>query len=202
MALSDQALKALTEVGCRQINMGIEKAQFAALQKLRKRLSPQTAREACDRLSNSDLRVAGTFIIGGPDETPEDVEATIDFALSLPLNFAHFNPMAVYPGTLLFEQMFNRDTDWLALCLDEDVAPCGDILWRSEEMPLSRILESVEQAYRRFYTTERLGRTLERLPENEKETVQHSYDVLSNDRAQSWQSGELVKELAVSNLTC
>lgn len=201
-ALSDQALKALISVGCRQINMGIEKGHAAALQKLRKQLSPETAREACDKLVGSGFRAAGTFILGGPDEQPEDIEATIDFALSLPLDFAHFNPMAVYPGTALFQQMFNSNTDWLPLCLDAEMAPLGDILWRSESTSLNTILAAVEDAYSRFYNQARLERTLARVPELERETVRETYGVLLKDRARSWKDRVPQEAATVGALTC
>lgn len=201
-SLSEEALKALIDVGCRQINMGIEKGHVAALQKLRKRLSPETAREACDKLAGSGFRAAGTFIIGGPDERAEDIEATIDFALSLPLDFAHFNPMAVYPGTALFDEMFNSNTDWLPLCLDAEMAPLGDILWRSEDTSLNTILDAVEDAYNRFYTPARLERTLARLPEPERETVRETYGILLKDRARSWKDRVSPEAVAVGTLTC
>jgi anaerobic magnesium-protoporphyrin IX monomethyl ester cyclase len=201
-SLSDEALNALINVGCRQINMGIEKGHVAGLERLRKRLSPETAREACEKIANSGLRAAGTFIIGGPGERKSEMEATIDFALSLPLDFAQFNPMAVYPGTTLFDEMFSSSSDWLSLCLDDELSPLGDILWRSEETPLNIVLDSVEYAYTHFYTDERLERVLSRLPGSEREGVTQTYYVLSKDRARSWRERNLSEDAPLEPLTC
>ena len=200
-SLSDEAASALINVGCRQINMGIEKGHVVALDRLRKRLSPDIAREACEKVAALGLRVAGTFIIGGPDETPEDIENTIEFAISLPLDFAQFNPMAVYPGTQLFKQRFGDVSEWLHLCLDPDLAPLGDILWSSDETPLAVILEAVRDAYSRFYTSKRLERTSARLPENERSSVIHTYDVLLNDRARSW-AVKNIRQAAIAKFAC
>jgi anaerobic magnesium-protoporphyrin IX monomethyl ester cyclase len=188
VALSDDALRSLVEVGCRQINMGIEKGHIAQLQQLRKKLSPQVALEACQKIANSGIRAAGTFILGGPGETIEELDATIDFATSLPLHFAHFNPMAIYPGTSLYNQEFGvqKPGEWLKLCLNHEIAPLGDILWRSADVPLDAILAAVKDGYGRFYDQTRLERILEKLPESERHGVQESYQVLAHDRARSW----------------
>lgn len=193
VALSDQALSALIDVGCRQINMGIEKARVAQLNELRKKLSPQTARDACERLASTPIRGVGTFILGGPSEQKDDVEATIDFALSLPLDLAHFNPLAIYPGTTLYSQIFG-DTDhgsWLDLCLNPEIAPLGDILWRTRELPLDTILDSVAKAYRGFYTEQRLQGVLAKVPSVEKQVIRESYKILVDDRARSWLGRDL-----------
>lgn len=201
-SLSDEALNALISVGCRQINMGIEKGHVAGLEKLRKRLSPEIARDACEKIASSRVRAAGTFIIGGPCERKAEIEATIDFAVSLPLDLAQFNPMAVYPGTALFTEMFDSNTDWLRLCLDEGIAPLGDILWRSEETSLDNVLDAVENAYHRFYTQERLKRTLARLPESERESVTQTYDLLLNERARSWKVRADAEHVELGALSC
>jgi hypothetical protein len=187
-SLSDEAFSALVEAGCRQINMGIEKAHVAQLQQLRKRLSPEVAREACERIASTKMRAAGTFIAGGPNETKDDIEATIDFAISLPLDFAHFNPMAIYPGTALFHQVYGASASgsWLDLCLNREIAPQGDILWSSSQMSLDYIMGCIKAAYTRFYTHERLKCVLERQEELEWESISTSYEILAQDRARSW----------------
>ena len=189
-ALSDEALRCLANTGCRQINMGIEKGHDAQLLQLRKRLSTDVAREASERINALGLRAAGTFIIGGIDETPEMVDETIDFAVSLPLDYAQFNPLAVYPGTHLFKQAFPDQPvdDWLTLCLNDELAPFGDILFRNAALSLELILDSVERGYREFYTDRRLARVLDKLPPSERDAASRSYGVLLEDRARSWSS--------------
>jgi anaerobic magnesium-protoporphyrin IX monomethyl ester cyclase len=186
--LSDEALAALIDVGCRQINMGIEKAQVSQLQEFRKKLSPETARAACERLSRTMVRSAGTFILGGPNEQQEDIDATIDFALSLPLDFAHFNPLAIYPGTALYSRIFGAIDrgNWLDTCLDRQMAPMGDILWRSSDLPLDKIFDGILRGYHDFYTQERLKRVAGRFPDAEKTILKDAYKVLLEQRPRSW----------------
>jgi radical SAM superfamily enzyme YgiQ (UPF0313 family) len=168
--------------------MGIEKAQAGRLQQLRKRLTPEIARQACERVSSFGMRAAATFILGGPGETINEVVETVSFALSLPLDFAHFNPLAVYPGTTLFAEVFGepRTKDWLTLCLDQQLAPLGDILWRNRDLPLEVILGAVAEAYRSFYSIERLNKVLSRVPRAEQVAVHSAYNLLGSHRAESW----------------
>jgi anaerobic magnesium-protoporphyrin IX monomethyl ester cyclase len=185
VAMSEGSLRRLADTGCRQINMGIEKGQARALDAIRKRLTPDIAESAVDRVVRSGIRAAGTFILGGPDEGPDDLEATIDFATALDLDFAHFNPLALYPGTSLFDQVY-PDAEWLALCRDPDLAPFGDILWRSDDLPLERVIEAVDLAYDRFYSTSRLVNAVGRALESERHGVAVAYERLSRERATSW----------------
>lgn len=187
--LSDETFEALVATGCRQVNMGIEKGHVAQLAQIRKRLSPDVARSACERVSAAGIRAAGTFIVGGVGESENEVRETIEFALSLPLVYAHFNPLAVYPGTQLFREVFpelpaNR---WLHLCLDDSIAPMGDILWRSKELPIEVSLKAVSEAYRQFYSADRLAWALGKAPSSEHEFIRSSYATLASERSHSWE---------------
>jgi hypothetical protein len=165
--------------------MGIEKGHIAALKQMRKRLTPETARGACERLAAFGIRAAGTFILGGNGEQADDLVATVDFACSLPLDFAHFNPLAVYPGTQLYDETFGASTPWLPLCLDPSWAPRGDILWRSDKLALADITAAVVDAYRRFYSDDRLARVPAKLPESERSAAAAAYALLADGRAAS-----------------
>lgn len=186
LALSDVALKALEAAGCIQINMGIEKAHVDQLAFFQKRLSPDVARAAVERLLDTRIRAAGTFILGGPGESRSDVDRTIEFAVSSLLDFAHFNPLAIYPGTRLFSDVYGATSNWLELCLDTSIAPNGDILWSSPQLPMAELVNALKDAYRRFYTAERLGRLLAKLGDNEITLVSDAYVELRENRAASW----------------
>src|SRR5258708_1422999 len=187
-SLTDDALAGLASAGFRQINMGIQKAQASRLQQLRKRLTPEVARKACERVSSFGIRAAATFILGGPGETIADLRETVAFAESLSLDFAHFNPLALYPGTTLFAEIFgqSRTQDWLDLCLDPELAPHGDILWADPRLPIDLILACISDAYRSFYSESRLREVLSRLPLAEHDTVRGAYALLADHRPTSW----------------
>ncbi|HSH61828.1 MAG TPA: radical SAM protein [Acidimicrobiales bacterium] len=192
VGLDNEALASLSETGCRQINMGIEKGSRPSLAQLRKRLLPDVAVAACDRIQAAGIRSAGTFILGGVGETEDDLAATIDFACGLALDLAHFNPLAIYPGTTLYREVFG-DASWLDLCLDRVRAPLGDILYESEQVPLSCLMRWVQTGYEAFYTASRLTGVLERTPDCEHQKLENTYRLLARERGHSWDVGSPVE---------
>jgi anaerobic magnesium-protoporphyrin IX monomethyl ester cyclase len=194
--MADSSLASLAASGCRQVNMGIEKGHSAGLDALRKRLTPEVASFACSRLREFGIRSVGTFIIGGPGErTHADLRTTIEFACSLDLDFAHFNPMAVYPGTALFEQLYPTHPAWLELCLSPDLAPFGDLLWQTEEIKLSDVLAVVDAGYREFYTDQRLNRATRTANAAERAGIRAAYEQLRTERSSSWRRAASPEEV-------
>lgn len=70
--------------------------------------------------------------------------------------------------------------------MNPELAPFGDILWRSQAVPLSDVLATVEEAYTRFYDPSRLKRVLARVPSRERRYITASYVQLRSDRPKSW----------------
>ncbi len=157
-SLSPQSLRALYEAGCRQINMGVEKASDQHLKGINKRLTTAEIIAACDNVKSvvPDLRLAGTFILGGPNEDQSDIEGTIAFAKSLRLDFAHFYPLEVYPGTPFFQEVFDgrSPTAWAYEMLEDDENCWGEILYETKRLSKDCLLEWTQEAYRQFYRRE------------------------------------------------
>jgi len=108
LAMDDLIANRLFKAGCRQINVGIEKSYPGASPLIGKGVdSGKEVRKACLRIHKGapSMRLTGTFILGGPDETSDTINNTIEFAISLDLIFAHFYPLELYPGTELFKQL-------------------------------------------------------------------------------------------------
>jgi hypothetical protein len=166
--------------------MGIEKSSTQQLIQLRKKLTPEVAQAAIVRLSNTPIRAAGTFILGGVGESESMILDTIDWASRSGLDLAQFNPLALYPGTALYREVYGNEP-WLELCLDRAIAPAGDILWSSAATPLNLILSLTHSAYEAFYTEQRLERSRLRVGLGETMSLPQTYQVL-RQRGKSWGS--------------
>ena len=144
------------ERGCRQINLGIESVSQVRQSLFHKRFPVNEFRSACDRIVGScpRLRLAGTFIVGGPHETQQTIEECVDFSTQLGLLFAHFNPLALYPGTPLYESVNGTNAhDWFDRVLQHEHLH-GEVLYETESFPATRLLHSIGLAYARFYDRE------------------------------------------------
>ena len=68
----------------------------------------QTAREFATVCNRAGIKVHGCFMFGNLNETPESLEETLNFSLSLPLDTAQFFPIMVYPGTAAYDEAKQR----------------------------------------------------------------------------------------------
>lgn len=93
------------KAGCRILYFGMESANQRILNYYNKRITPEqsetTAKTA--RKAGADI-IVGSFIVGAPDETREEIRHTIEFANKLPIDIPQFNILGVYPGTDIWEE--------------------------------------------------------------------------------------------------
>jgi len=81
-------------------------------------------------LRAAGLETRGFFVLGFPTETQREMAATIDLALELPLDFAHFMLFHPFPGTRAYDEAAQESgvaaIDWSAETLAEPAyAPAG-----------------------------------------------------------------------------
>lgn len=101
-----EVLEALKEGGCYRIFYGIESGDSEILKKLRKEISLERVREIIVQTRKAGISPFGYFLIGAPGETRESARKTIDFAKTLPLDFAIFNCLTAFPKTELYEKYY------------------------------------------------------------------------------------------------
>jgi radical SAM superfamily enzyme YgiQ (UPF0313 family) len=103
---SYEMLREIARAGCRIIYFGIESANQRILDYYEKTITPQQSVKAVEtaRKAGIDL-VMGTFIVGAPDETREEIQNTLDFAKKLEIDLPQFNALGVHPGMDIWDEM-------------------------------------------------------------------------------------------------
>ncbi len=92
----------MARAGCSQVSLGFESGSPKMLSALNKRFSAPEVREVSDRLAAAGIRRMGFLLFGGPGETKETVEQSLDFAESLDLEALKITVgIRIYPGTQL-----------------------------------------------------------------------------------------------------
>ena len=104
--IDGEMLEALQEAGCYRIFYGIESGNQEILKKLRKTSDIERITEIINKTDKVGISAFGYFLIGAPGETRESCRQTIDFAKSLPLDFAIFNCLVAFPKTELYEKYY------------------------------------------------------------------------------------------------
>jgi hypothetical protein len=101
---SPELLSAMKAAGFRTLGITAESASDAVLERLQKGFSSSKVREVARRVEKAGIRTLWIFLAGGPGETPETLEETLDFA-SWRLGRGDAVYMTVglriYPGTAL-----------------------------------------------------------------------------------------------------
>ncbi len=90
-------------------------------------------------------------MIGFPDATEEEIEATIELARSLPLNIAIFSPLRPTPGTKIYEDLVNSGVIYVNL--EYDPEGMGQHYFVRSYSPVSddKMKLLYRKAYRSFY---------------------------------------------------
>jgi anaerobic magnesium-protoporphyrin IX monomethyl ester cyclase len=99
-----ELLKAIKAVNCLQINYGFESGSQRILSLLKNNMTTvEQNREAIKLTKEAGILACGTFMIGNPTETEEDIEMTKKFVLENEVDGFGVAITTPYPGTKLWE---------------------------------------------------------------------------------------------------
>jgi radical SAM superfamily enzyme YgiQ (UPF0313 family) len=96
------------------------------------------------------LEVAGFFMIGFPGESREEVQATIDFALTAPFDSIFISIVAPFKGTVLRNDMQEGRFGQME---EETLVALGELfpVVHNKSLPPEELMRIQKSAYWRFY---------------------------------------------------
>jgi len=92
----------LKKASCFVVYLGVESGSQRILNFIKKGITLSQAERAVRLMKKVGLEVLTSFVLGMPDETLEEAEKTIDFAVKLNPEYAQFTIATPYPGTELY----------------------------------------------------------------------------------------------------
>lgn len=98
-------LNAMKGAGFYQLSVGIESGSDETLNKIKKLETTEFIKQQIALIKSFGFRITGTFIIGFPWETKEDIMQTYHFAKKLKLDFASFGNFTPLPNTEITNKM-------------------------------------------------------------------------------------------------
>ena len=147
-----ETLKLMKRSGCRMLCVGFEFGDQDVLNNVKKGTTVEQMYTFAENADKAKLRIHGCFMFGGPGETWDTAQKTINMARELPIDTAQFTGVVAYPGTTYFDwakkegNLIREDwRDWV----DADYEQQGVV-----ELPaLSRdqINDLVDEGLRTFY---------------------------------------------------
>ena len=150
VAIGEHRLAFLRQAGMDTVNIGIERGSNVALLQDQKSLSIETVQQAVSILRKTgDITINGSFLLGGPEETPASLRDTVDFACSLALDFASFYPLEIHPGTPLYKQASQEGI--IRPGLSDYLSMTSYPVYATQRCSLSDIMFAKACGYRQFY---------------------------------------------------
>lgn len=109
-----EMLTMLKRAGCYRVHYGVESGSQQILNRLKKGITVEQIENAFRLTQEAGIDTFAYFMLGSPDETRQDIMDTINFALKLNPNYAHFSIATPYPDTELYsmaleEGLFKED---------------------------------------------------------------------------------------------
>ena len=98
-----QLLGKMYRAGCRRLYVGVESISDRILELYNKGLTAEQIRTGLAHIRASGMECSAFFIVGAPDETPEEIEQNIEFALEADPDYIIVTRIQYWPGTDLHE---------------------------------------------------------------------------------------------------
>ncbi|HDJ66782.1 MAG TPA: radical SAM protein [Nitrososphaeria archaeon] len=152
---------AMNRAGAHTIYFGIESGSERTLEFIDKRITKEQAMDAAKAAKESGLRALGSFIIGFPYETEEDIRATIKFSNKVGVDLAQFTIATPYPGTKLWDLAIKEN---LLLTRNWRKFTTVDVVMKNLYLTPEKIKKLFLWAYLNFYLNPK--RALEDLIKN------------------------------------
>jgi hypothetical protein len=159
--------------GCRLMCVGFESASQGSLNSVKKGTTRQMQLDFMENTRKAGLLVNGCFILGLPEDTPQSMQETINFAKELNPNTAQFYPLMVYPGTEAFkwakESGHLRTEDWSQWITKEGL---HDTTVSRPDLPSEELLRWCNRARLQFYTNRKyVSKVIGQAAKDPKEAV-------------------------------
>jgi radical SAM superfamily enzyme YgiQ (UPF0313 family) len=142
-------LKRMRKAGCWQVLYGLESGDDRMLKLLRKGNTVEKNKRAIRLAKEAGLEVRGDFIVGTPGETWVSLEKTVQFAIDMKLDYAHFNKFNPLPGSELYRQLVRQGYKFdfsKSSTLDHT-----EVLYMNPGMDKDKFSEYLDKANKRFY---------------------------------------------------
>jgi anaerobic magnesium-protoporphyrin IX monomethyl ester cyclase len=104
-ALDEELARALRLAGCQRLSLGVESGSPVILQKINKRVAPETMLEATQTAKQVGLQVRYFMMLGNRGETAETFSQSLRFIEQAQPHQSIFACLSVYPGTQDFEDL-------------------------------------------------------------------------------------------------
>ncbi len=155
--LSKELLEKMTQAGFVRITTGIESGNQKMLDRFNKGTKLEQYERVYQWMVELGLETRGSFIIGGPHETPETIGDSIRFAKSLPLYRIGVNILTPYPGTEMYRIAVDEGNGLRLVCKDwKDFRRWGTSVVETDALSAADLEYYQKKFLREFYASRKV----------------------------------------------
>ncbi|MFQ6125955.1 MAG: B12-binding domain-containing radical SAM protein [Candidatus Heimdallarchaeota archaeon] len=106
--IKSSLLKSMADAHCKMVFVGVESAKQKTLDNVKKGITLTKVKDFFKHVKRNHIGTIGSFALGFPGETKQDILATIEWAITLNPNLAVFTLATPYPGTAFWEECIKK----------------------------------------------------------------------------------------------
>jgi radical SAM superfamily enzyme YgiQ (UPF0313 family) len=148
MAKNPEIVKKMCGAGIIKFEMGIESPNLKDLKSTKKGITANVHREAVRNIRENGGRAGGTFVIGLPDQTEEEIKVFPTYAKEIGLTAAAFGIATPFPGTEFYKELDKQglifETNW-------DNFDEMHSVYRTKHLPKEKIEELATYCMAKFW---------------------------------------------------
>ncbi|MBT0159336.1 radical SAM protein [Candidatus Bathyarchaeota archaeon A05DMB-2] len=160
---SYELAREMVKAGLRILYLGIESANQRILDYYKKTITPAQAATAIRTAKKAGVDVVvGSFIVGAPDETRQEIQNTINFAMRNRIDIPQFNILGAHPGNDIWNEfeangLLKAEEHWEGGIAVSEICPTA--------VPLEEVKKMIHNAFRRHisrptFIIEQVAKTL------------------------------------------
>lgn len=182
IARDRELVRLMADSGCISALVGFESLDPASLKELKKgwNVKWQSYDDAIEVFQNAGIMIYGTFVFGCDNDTRENFDIAVDFAIRHKFILANFNPLTPMPGAPLFDRMQEEgrllhDRWWL-----DPEFKYGDATMQPMNMTADELTRGCFAAREKFNTMTSIFRRINDRRTNLRSPLRVSVFLLSN----------------------
>jgi radical SAM superfamily enzyme YgiQ (UPF0313 family) len=109
--LDEKLVSKMREANFKRVTLGVESGSPRILKMIRKGETNEDVKKAITLLRGAGIRSHAFFMIGLPDEAPEDIELSKKLILEVQPDHVEINMVTPYPGTDIFAKLIPEDPE-------------------------------------------------------------------------------------------
>ncbi|NHI94536.1 MAG: radical SAM protein [Candidatus Lokiarchaeota archaeon] len=148
VAEDPELLNLMQETNCIIGTFGFESINPETLKSMKKDQDPDLIKHCIKSMHDHGIATNGFFVFGFENDTTETIRETVKFAQESLIDIAGFMPLMPFPGTVLFDEMKDKD---VIFSKNWELYDVQHVVYYPEKMTPYELYSESLAAYPRFY---------------------------------------------------